>query len=611
MKKILAAVLMLMLVLGCLAACGGEGDSTTAPSVSTPGSGEVKDNYIVTYIYNYEGSAPDKAVTVPAGTRTTNLKLTRAGYKHDGWYTNAECTGTPFDFSQYINADVKLYAKWTKNAEQYTVTFNYNYSGAGDAGAALAEEGSPIKSSSIPECPRLGMQYEGWYKDADCTQPWNMETDVVTGNMTLYAKYTYDETIARNEDGSIKFEGVVINVWANQNFNTGITIDRLVSKFNKEYEGKIKVVFSYGDTLNQDTTSLRLQQVGNVPDAAVNYYSVEEVYALAGLTYDPSIYYEKAIRDAYFNGTQYTVPLAASVPYIIYNKDLMAKYNGSEELPDTYEEFVALLQKAYEGEYPTNKAFHSIETGKCWTFKENASFASFMQNGVPYYQYKDGQMMTVWADEAYDAQTEGALTNMFNLFGLSGSAHGWINGDNYDDGQIRASINAGNCLMGIINWSPNVDSVINGDFGIMPLSGLFASEGVATKDYIPVSNIGFQFYRAKNVDLTAVAACALFADYVSQNSVEFASYGWYPLNKNVVASEDWSNKLLPAYQEFWSSVGDPENFVSHDGFSVGKSIYNTNVAEGFLVNLMQDRFADPDTVKLYWQRIRDTICAQF
>lgn len=39
-----------------------------------------------------------------------------------------------------------------------------------------------------PEAPtREGWIFDGWYLDEDATRPWDMENDVVTESMTLYA----------------------------------------------------------------------------------------------------------------------------------------------------------------------------------------------------------------------------------------------------------------------------------------------------------------------------------------------------------------------------------------------------------------------------------------
>ncbi len=42
-----------------------------------------------------------------------------------------------------------------------------------------------------PEDPtREGYTFSGWYLDEGATVPWNMETDTVTGSMTLYAGWS-------------------------------------------------------------------------------------------------------------------------------------------------------------------------------------------------------------------------------------------------------------------------------------------------------------------------------------------------------------------------------------------------------------------------------------
>ncbi len=42
-----------------------------------------------------------------------------------------------------------------------------------------------------PEDPQKdGKYFAGWYRDIDCTQAWDFENDTVSGNMTLYAKWS-------------------------------------------------------------------------------------------------------------------------------------------------------------------------------------------------------------------------------------------------------------------------------------------------------------------------------------------------------------------------------------------------------------------------------------
>ncbi len=48
--------------------------------------------------------------------------------------------------------------------------------------------GETITRPADPQ--REGKVFAGWYKDIDCTQPWDFDKDTVSGNMTLYAKWT-------------------------------------------------------------------------------------------------------------------------------------------------------------------------------------------------------------------------------------------------------------------------------------------------------------------------------------------------------------------------------------------------------------------------------------
>ena len=71
-------------------------------------------NYTVTFNANGHGTAPSSQ-TVTAGSRASRpSNPTASGYTFGGWYTDSSCTNA-FDFSTSINANVTLYAKWTKD----------------------------------------------------------------------------------------------------------------------------------------------------------------------------------------------------------------------------------------------------------------------------------------------------------------------------------------------------------------------------------------------------------------------------------------------------------------------------------------------------------------
>jgi uncharacterized repeat protein (TIGR02543 family) len=48
----------------------------------------------------------------------------------------------------------------------------------------------PNSLASSPDIPAIiGSDFLGWYKEADCVNPWNFDRDTVTRDITLYAKW--------------------------------------------------------------------------------------------------------------------------------------------------------------------------------------------------------------------------------------------------------------------------------------------------------------------------------------------------------------------------------------------------------------------------------------
>lgn len=80
--------------------------------------------------------------------------------------------------------NVTLYAKWTE-LPQYTVSFESN--GGSTVEPQTVYQG---ETATIPSAPtKSGHVFEGWYKEAALTNIWVFETDTVTANITLYAKW--------------------------------------------------------------------------------------------------------------------------------------------------------------------------------------------------------------------------------------------------------------------------------------------------------------------------------------------------------------------------------------------------------------------------------------
>ena len=88
----------------------------------------------------------------------------------------------------YTNDSGTLFA--LKAAPGYTVAFDTR--GGSTVPSAITAQNKTMAAPADPE--RSGYTFAGWYKDADCTQAWDFSKGVVTADMTLYAKWTKNES---------------------------------------------------------------------------------------------------------------------------------------------------------------------------------------------------------------------------------------------------------------------------------------------------------------------------------------------------------------------------------------------------------------------------------
>lgn len=96
----------------------------------------------------------------------------------------------------YTNDSGTLFA--LKAAPGYTVAFDTR--GGSTVPSAMTAQNKTMVAPANPE--RSGYTFAGWYKDADCTQAWDFSKDVVTTDMTLYAKWTKNAVNPGGNGGS-------------------------------------------------------------------------------------------------------------------------------------------------------------------------------------------------------------------------------------------------------------------------------------------------------------------------------------------------------------------------------------------------------------------------
>ena len=96
----------------------------------------------------------------------------------------------------YTNDSGTLFA--LKAAPGYTVAFDTR--GGSTVPSAMTAQNKTMVAPANPE--RSGYTFAGWYKDAACTQAWDFAKDVVTADMTLYAKWTKNAVNPGGNGGS-------------------------------------------------------------------------------------------------------------------------------------------------------------------------------------------------------------------------------------------------------------------------------------------------------------------------------------------------------------------------------------------------------------------------
>lgn len=136
---------------------------------------------------------------------------TKEGYIFDGWYKEPECVNEWNFETDTATPGMRLYAKWVPVSEGVIVTFNTR---GGSAVPSVTV--APGQKISAPQNPtKEGYHFNGWFKDANCTQEWNFETETVNSNITLYAGWIanviYVEVAFDSRGGSFGIMKVSLN----------------------------------------------------------------------------------------------------------------------------------------------------------------------------------------------------------------------------------------------------------------------------------------------------------------------------------------------------------------------------------------------------------------
>ncbi len=572
-KRLVALIVCLVMVMSFTACQIQSGGDTTYK----------KSYYSVTYNLNYAGAAENRVESYQAGATAYNWQAPRDGFKISGWYTDAECT-EKFDFSKPLEQDVVLYAGWGPQPGMVKVTFDFGYSGGANKEVAI-KDGSTINKKHAPTINRYGADFNGWFTDTDFTKEWDFETDTVDGDTTLYAKFTQTINVAKDKDGNIIYNNIVINL---HNRITGVlpqsTLQKVVDVFNKEYEGKIKVNLTSGTIGdNQKNVFLRIQQSIDMMKDGSTYYPIGDIYSLADIDIKNDDFLVGALNESTSAGVMLHTPIGAIAPYIVYNKALMEKYSPNG-LPTTFSELSAVLQAAAKGE-AANKSFKSILTTSDDHFNQYLSMIAFSQNNADYFTYSYPKVTSLWNDEAYLNRAVTAMENTYDLFGVNGANGGSATATNTS--AIYTAVKGSNALMGIMSWYGDESSVAKDEtVGVMPLNGLFTDSTDEASKRVPVYTFGIGFYNgAENVlaDPLKICASAVLTNWISEHDYLFAQYGYMPMRRSSYENEEYVNSQNATVSLLKQAVGSPENFWTLSGWNKAYTVIPTGASKNTIV----------------------------
>jgi uncharacterized repeat protein (TIGR02543 family) len=157
-----------------------------------PGGGGGTTTYTVTFNANGGSPAPAAQTVDKGGKVKEPASMSKAGYSFGGWYKEAALSGRWNFGTDPVTADITLHAKWeAAGPTTYTYTVAFEANGGMPAPTAQTVTGGG-KATTPAAMTKAGHSFGGWYKEVAFTTPWNFDTDTVTGNITLYAKWVDD-----------------------------------------------------------------------------------------------------------------------------------------------------------------------------------------------------------------------------------------------------------------------------------------------------------------------------------------------------------------------------------------------------------------------------------
>ncbi|MCQ2753013.1 MAG: InlB B-repeat-containing protein [Bacilli bacterium] len=163
--------------------------------------------YNITY-NNLEESTTDNPTSYTVESETITLeKPTERGYEFTGWHKDSPTGELITQIEEGTTGDINLYASWSDTPTTYTITYK-NVTAEETAGFATTYTINDLPLTLSTPTRTADWTFNGYYTDETFVEESRLADNTIptgtAGNLTLYAKMTYNKTLEQCKWPEIK-----------------------------------------------------------------------------------------------------------------------------------------------------------------------------------------------------------------------------------------------------------------------------------------------------------------------------------------------------------------------------------------------------------------------
>lgn len=323
-----------------------------------------KIDYTVTFDLQGHGSISTPYVDIAEDSKIEEEPIPIAeGYTFTGWYKEESCENKWVFEMDTVQEDITLYAGWVEDSvsdeeKYYQVDFDTLSHGIAPEAYTNIKENSTISEPVAPTA--AGYRFIGWFKDHECTIPWQFDVDIVTSDLTLYAGWTPEDEFGDILPEDIPESGIIPSgLWIaaiKDHAYTGKPIKPEVHVYDSKtrlQQGRDYTI-TYKNNVNAKASSAAKKAPTIVVKGKGNYAGTEtETFTIQQVNLNASEVVCENLTFAYTSKVQKKIPtISYGGRKLTNNKDFIVSYPDLDRVvteaycaPGTYE----ILLTAKEG----------------------------------------------------------------------------------------------------------------------------------------------------------------------------------------------------------------------------------------------------------------------